>query len=191
MPTQVGIFVRVAGVWERQTGGTPIGFGGVNIKVSGDWEPLVVGYTYTSVWQATWTNIDGDLNLPGGSSDDFDISPYNVTSGFRFFGSGKIQRDNNGNGFQDWGTWWYYANGRDYEIWFEYDSGHHISNEPTLNTWLNFTDPETNHWLYDSESGSGFLFTTGYYTVRVREKVSAPAGGNDLGVYDISLTAEV
>ena len=190
MATIIGIYTRVAGVWTRCNGGTPIGFSGPATKVAGVWEGDLYVASKDTIWRPVWVNIDGEISIGDATAQDFDISPYNVACGFKWLGSGGIQRDNNGSGYVAYGSWRSYDCGRDYEIYFEHESAQVASGEPTLDTWLNLTDPDTDHNLFDSKSGSGFLNRWAYYDVRIREKVSAPAGGNDIANYGMNLEAE-
>lgn len=191
MATIIGIYTRVAGVWTRCNGGTPIGFSGPATKVAGVWEGDLYVASKDTTWKPVWVNIDGELSLQDVSLTDFDISPYSVSVQFDYRGDGTVYKRKGGESYSLSHNWRPYDCGRDYEIWFEYTSGATANGEPTLDTWLNLTDPDTDTNIFSSKSGSGFLFQTSLYTVRIREKVSAPSSGNDIGTCEMKLEAEV
>lgn len=193
MATVVGIFTRVAGVWERVNAGTPEGFAGPHVYQSGAWENTVVDYVnITTVWLPCWVNIDGELNFLDLTSTDFDLSPYNTSSLIDVNGDGTLDKKSFGstqNGIANWRT---YDCGREYEIMWSHDAFDNANvEEPTLDTWLNLTDPSTTSSIIGSHSGTGFLFFKAHYLVRIREKVSAPAGGNDLAFLKLQEDAEI
>ena len=189
--TVVGVYTRVAGVWERCNDGTPVGFSGPQTRVAGVWENCVTVETKESnVWKVCWVNIDGELSLGNIDSTDFDLSPYSLYTEVEYQSDGDITYYNFGNNTGT-SSWRPYDCGREYEIKFERQAGATADHEPTLNTWLDLTDPATNHDIWDSQVGTGYYAKSGEYLVRIREKVTAPSAGNDSGVYSYEMFAEI
>jgi hypothetical protein len=191
-PIAIGVYTKQAGVWERCNAGSPEGFAGVAIHTglsfaNADWVETKV----SSVWTVTWTNIDGEINLPAMTAADFDISPYNLLAELSYKGDGEIWRNHFGSGLSYSTNWRDYDCGRDYEIYFEHDQNFTASTDPVLDSWLDLTDPDTDHLFSDADSGTGFLDRKSWYFTKLREKVSAPAGGHATATTRLSLLAEV
>lgn len=201
VPAVIGVYVRQAGVWERANAGTPEGFSGPQVYQTG-WKNCVeVRAKASSVWQYSWVNIDGEINLSAQSAvaEEISVGPtWFIEGGFQFQNDGEIFRQQNP-GTPNETVWTYRANwrnydcGRDYEIKFERSSGIPADTEPGLDTWLNFTNPASGPYeVYESESGvtdETYIFGN-VYNVRIREKVSAPAAGNDNALFTITLTVQ-
>lgn len=192
LPDVIGVYVRQAGVWERANAGTPEGFSGPQVRQSGTWQNCeVVSGKASAVWETCWVNIDGELDVPPNvTSFDFDLSPYVLFAGVDYNGNGTIDLWQSGSLTNEYDNWRAFDCGRDYEILFEHTSGDLSEVDPTLDTWLNLTDPPTNHTFTDSQSGTGFFTKLGVYTVKIREKVSAPVGGNATGTYTFDVLSE-
>lgn len=190
--TVIGVYTRVAGVWERVNAGTPEGFSGPQTRQGGTWENAAnVRTRQSGVWEFSWTNIDGELNAKNESAFDFDLSPYNLSAWLRYNGDGSMDRKHNGtitNGFSSWRP---FDCGREYEIYFEDADPGNRELSLTRNTWLALTDPSTNYIVGSSADGSGYLFSTETQLVRIREKVSAPSLGNDSATITTEINAEV
>lgn len=186
MTAAIGIFYRTGGVWKRVD--PP------SVRVSGAWKEMVRTYVKVSgVWKTCWTNIANDLSLVGATAWSFDISPYSVSAGHRFNSDGTVDRIAWPGTYQFWtevDNWLDYDNGREYEIYFDHILYAHADTEPTLDTWLNLTEPPTNHTISDSESGVGYYQKRTRYLVKIREKVGAGAG-DDSGTFNTTLEAEV
>jgi hypothetical protein len=193
LPTTVGIYVRQGGVWERANAGTPTGFSGPQVRQAGVWENASSVQTKVSgTWEFGWVNIDGEINLQDVFTSDFDVSPYTLSAFIRYNPDGTIDRKHNGTITNDYTQWRYYDCGREYEIWFETSIGSsYITSEPTLDTWLTFTDGGTSKSVATDDTGIGFFVDIAEWTVRIREAVSAPAGGNDLGNARCTISAEI
>lgn len=190
----VGVYTRALGVWERCNAGTPTGFSGPQTRVAGSWvNMLTVETKQSNVWEICWVNIDGELNVGNYFADDFDISPYNVSAYVTFQTNGNVSRLQFGQVQTYHSSWRSYDCGREYELKSELDSGGiNIVEEPLpRDTWLTFTDGGTAKTWWRSKSGTGFLFSDAQWTVRLREAVSAPASGNDIGTVHVDLEAEI
>lgn len=188
LPPVIGAFVRVAGVWERAQKGTPEGFAGVAVHSGSVFVNTRDVYGYASGFQVVWTSIDGELNAQDRSVFKFLFigTPKSAEAGLAWRPDGSIDEKKNvqnavPGGFTTFNidNWRQYDMTRDYEIKFDFVSGDHVTVEPTLNTWLNLTSPAASHEL------TARLFNTtgdeeGTYDIRFREKISAPASGNDI-----------
>lgn len=175
MATVVGVFVRQAGVWERANGGTPTGFSGPQVRQAGVWNNCVVVESYIGGWQVSWVNIDGEISIEDNSKSASDPvgPPWSASVTFNFNGDDV--------GGEDWRD---YDCGRDYEIKFTEDlsgSWDPWTTHPTLATWLDFTDPDTDY-SFSREVSFQASFQS-KMEVRIREKVSAPSAGNDVGEF--------
>jgi len=192
--TEIGVYTRQGGTWYRCNGpaGTSDGFQGIHPKVGSTWEEAnSVRSRVSGSWLYHWTNIDGEINLLDYTCNDFDLSPYNMSAWFRFNNDGSIDRKNFGTTTNDYASWRTYDNGRDYEIKFEVASPDVDALSLTTGTWLNFTAGGLGPYLVGaSDAGIGFAFITETQVVRIREKVSAPGSGNDLGTMTAHLTSE-
>lgn len=190
--TAIGVFAYQSG-WQRCNDGTPTGFRGVYAHNGSGWQPCITVETYQSGWQYCWVTIDGELNVGTYSRTDFDLSPYSVAAGVRFHYDGDVETRVLGGSWTDNSAdWRLYDNGRDYQLKSETPTGSsaYIVDEPTRDTWLNFTSTNTIHTWERSHSSTGFLNSRTDWVVRVREQVSAPSSGNDSGVVWIRLEAE-
>lgn len=193
MATEVGIYVRQAGVWERANAGTPEGFSGPQVHSGSVFVNSSNVRTYaSSVWNYCWVNIDGEINLLNYTCNDFDLSPYSLSAWFRFNNDGTIDRKNFGTVTDTYANWRTYDCGRDYEIKFEAASPGNYDEPLTTGSWLNLTNPAAGPYIVGaSKSGIGFLNVSEVQDVRIREKVSAPAGGNDIGTMTSIISSEV
>ena len=194
--TEIGIYTRQAGVWERCNAGTPEGFSGPQVRQGGTWQNIVVGYAKASaVWKECWVNIDGEIELSNVFTlfaSDTSGPSYQCTCQWYFDSDGSFlyRAYNNNNPPPTYtevsGEWRKFDNGRTYQIWYDItdQSGPATwSTSPSLaeTTWddldtdqlLQFQDTyfDTNPFFSRISSVS--------FTVRIREKVSAPSGGND------------
>ena len=189
----IGVYARVAGVWQRINGGVPEAFSGPQVK-SGAWHNCDwVKAMASSTWQVTWANINGELSMPTVIlAEDFDISPYNVAAYVHYNANGSIDRKHNGTIYNNYSSWRDYDNGRDIQYHVLEDTnynGANVNQQPTKGQWLDFTST----LIFDcSKSGSGFLFYDDGWAVYTRDKVRAdPLGSVPRGDVDISLEAEV
>ena len=190
---QIGLYTRVAGVWERVNAGTPEGFSGPQVKNAGVWKNSVVVHAQASaVWRICWVNIDGEINVGAYTASDFDISPYNVDAYIDINSDGSVDRKNFGTVANNYSNWRQYDCGRDYQYYVERSSpfgdAGYLFAEPALTTWTDLTGTIT---FGGSRSGSGNLFLRYNWNVKIREKVSAPSSGNDIGTVFLFLEAEV
>lgn len=192
--TPIGTYVKDLGVWKRANGGTPVGFSGPQVRDAGVWKNcILVDCRDSESWgYYAWVNIDGELSVNDFNVTDIDYgSPWSVGAGFRVNADGDYDKYTGTFGWTANGRWRDYDCGREYEVKFERTSGTTPDSEPTLNTWLNLTDPDTNHFVQDNNSGTTQFFNRQIiYDVRIREKVSAPAGGNDIGTITLTQSAE-
>ena len=187
---EVGVYTRVAGVWERCNDGTPTGFSGPQTRVAGVWENCVTVETKQSNnWEICWVNIDGEIDIQVLLDFGSDAtSPYSSTCQAIFESDGDFGfRSYNNNAAAPGYTyrsdqWRKYDCGRDYQIKWEEDNssgGVSFSRSPTLaeNTWADLSTTYT----FTGTLNTGTSFGNGSYgfTVRIREKVSAPSAGND------------
>lgn len=187
----VGAYVRDAGVWKRANAGTPEGFSGPQVYKSAAWENSLVVYGNASAaWQTCWVPIPGELNFQNFTSSDFDLSPYTLDTLGRIRGDGGLDRLVGGSLLSNFAHWRLRDCGREYECYIEHNGGSTSDTTPTLSTWLALTDPDTDHVISDTETGTGVFFKNGSYLVKLREKISAPAGGNTSAVYSFEMSAE-
>jgi hypothetical protein len=196
VPPVIGLWTYhfSSGGWDRCNGptGTSDGFEGVFVYKSAAWKNTGVAWgKAVSTWAVCWTNIDGELSVQNVSATDFDLSPYSMTAWFRYNGDGTIDRRNNSSTITNWSHWRLFDNGRDYEIKFDAASPGSVAFSPTTGVWDDLTSPVRNSQLGSVKSGTGFWFSTEEQDVRIREKVTAPAGGNDIGTVTTTLDAEV
>lgn len=195
MADVVGIYVRVAGIWERVNGGTPIGYSGPQVRQAGNWENVDIALTYTTFWRGIWANIDGEIGVGNLLIRSEDFSAPALT---------KVQYWINSNGSIDGqaipgspasrssiSTWRQFDVGREYEARFEEVlSGSFVAwdNHPGLNVWGNLTDPATGY-TYDYEVSSQ-ASRENRMIFKVREKVTAPFVGHDQGNHDTFLDSD-
>jgi hypothetical protein len=190
--TPIGVFTRVAGVWERVNAGTPEGFSGPQVRQGGSWSNALNVQGYASGWNYCWVNIDGEISFNTAQASDFDISPYTVQADLRFQTDGSIDRLHNDTVTTEYSQWRFYDCGREYEIYFDRTTpGTYVTAEPTLTTWLTFTDGGSQKVVSSGATGIGFFVGIERWDVKFRESVSAPAGGNDEGVATLTLSAEI
>ena len=181
-PSPIGIWVNVSSVWKRVE--PP------HIRVSGVWKEVTgVWVKASGVWKRCYANIDGEIEVSNLQIFVFDTgSPFDSTAGLRWNGDGTIDKQDkppDAGWVDNTSQWRLFDMGRDYEIRFRYSSGDHVDTEPTLNTWLDLTDPSTTHTLLHNKTNLGV--EEGIYNVDVREKITAPAGGNDTGTATLKI----
>lgn len=181
LPDVVGVHTRVAGTWERVNGGTPEGFSGPQVHNGTSFVNSVVVYGYDSAaWQTTWVNIDGEINIVDKMTFSSDTSGPPWLSFVKYFmeADGGLDVHTNNFGRFEFAHWRSFDCGREYEIKFTRTGSNAWTFPPVEDTWLDFTDPVTNHEFENRVQATIIRITT--MDVRIREKVSAPAGGNDI-----------
>jgi len=187
--TEIGIYSRVAGVWERMNGGASSdGFDGVNVHTGSVFVDHCFVEVYNSGWLASWTTIDGELSFLDDHWNEFDFSsPFYSEVVWHIRSNGDVQiSDNNWNNLSR-GSWRTYDCGREYEVKFTETIGGQYTawdSHPTLNTFLDLTDAATNYEFYLARSATGI--EEAKMTVWIQEKITQ-SGGNDTAI----LTAKV
>lgn len=188
VPNVIGTYVRQGGVWERANAGTPEGFSGPQVRQGGTWHNALRVYGKASgVWQTCWVNIDREIELGNFLEDDLDVfnPPFFCRVDFWVNGDGTVDSDTENstpNTRSEIGTWRDYDCGREYEIKLEEDTGPGFfawTTHPPLDTWIALTDPSTDRQFGFESTSPGVRQAK--MLVRIREKVSAPSGGNDSG----------
>lgn len=192
----IGVYARVAGVWQRINGGTPTGFSGPQVyRSAGGWRNCDWVYgKASSAWQVTWANINGEVpapTLPTVTASDFDISPYDLDANVILKSDGSISRKQSGTTVQNYSAWRDYDCGRPKQWHVLRDTnytGTYNTIEPTLSTWTDFTGNVT---FACGRSGTGFFTYDDGWAYYIRDTERADTfGGVPRGDVDINLNAE-
>lgn len=196
VPSVIGVFARVSGVWQRVNGGVPEGFSGPQVHNGSSFvNSVVVSGFASSAWRTTWVNIDGEIGVfdklltsldfaaPGSAKAQYWVNSDGTIDGQAIPGAPASRTEI--------ATWRQFNVGRDYAALFsEVLTGGFAAwdTHPTLNVWTSLTNPN-NDFTYSAEElvfqqENRMLF-------KVREKVSAPVGGNDQAFYDTDLQVDI
>jgi len=179
--TQVSLQTRVASVWTMVL--QP------HVKVSGTWLPCKQVFVKASgVWRTSWTDIPREVALGNRTVTAADPVPaFDTHAGFRLLANGDLQqlRDPPSAGYASVSSWrnWK-VNDREYDARFERVSGT-FDVVPTEDSWIALTSPATTRTVQNDRTTSGN--ESGTETVKVRETVTAPAGGDAQGNWTVNI----
>lgn len=195
MPTLIGVYVHNGASFVRANAGIPEGFSGPQVHNGSSFVNAEVVSAYASGWKTAWVNIDGEVGVfdqlltsldfaaPGSAKAQYWVNSDGTIDGQAIPGSPVIRTEIS--------TWRNFDVGRDYEALFsEVLTGGFEAwdTHPTLNVWTSLTNPD-NDFTYIGEETvfqqeNRMLF-------KVREKVSAPVGGNDQAFHDTDLQVDI
>ena len=178
---QVSLQTRVASVWTMVL--QP------HVKVTGTWRPCKQVYVRAGgVWRTSWADIAREGVLGNRTSSAFDlVAPFDTHAGFRLLANGDLQqlKDPPSAGYASVSSWrnWI-VNDREWEARFERVSGT-LDIVPTEDAWIALTSPATTRTVQNDRTTSGS--EVGIETVKIRETVTAPAGGDDQGNWTVDV----
>ena len=154
VPNVIGVYTRVAGVWERVNGDP--GIAGTHtpfVRQGGTWyETDLIYGKVSAVWQVCHANIFYEISGDDYTlvDRDFDGPGYLARADFWVRSDGTIDGAGEGESAFQVAVWRDYDTGRDWELQLT-ESGTNWSSHPALApTWLNLTDPSTDSTFYVS-----------------------------------------